>query len=486
MTYDVAIIGGGATGAATAWRLSHFRLRTVLLEKECDVGFGVSKANSGIVHAGFHHEPETLKAKLEVRGNIRFGELARELHFPFERCGIVVAAFSPAELDACRTLYRRGVANGLTDLELCDGDRLRELEPKVNPETVGGLFAPGGGVVEPYSYVFALAESARLNGVELRTGFRLDAGRFENGLWRLRGASGEEIEARCAVNAAGLFADEVSRRCGAEEFTIRARKGEEYLLDRECPARPARVVFPAPSEHTKGILVIPTAGGTTMVGPSADWTENKQDESTSAEQCEKIMRQAAHLVPGISSRDLITSFAGLRPVLEATEDFYLALSKRVPNFVQAAGIQSPGLTASPAVGEYITELIRQSGLLLQPKETPRRELPARHITRNTTPEELDRLHSRNPGWTDLICRCEKISEAEIVEAIRHGHTTLDGVKFYTRAGMGRCQGGFCGTRIMEIIARETGLPPAELTKRGAGTALSPGKLGDLTVKEFSS
>lgn len=479
--YDVAIIGAGVSGIATAWQLSHYELKVVVLEKCADVGFGVSKANSGIVHGGFHHPASTLKARLEIRGNMMFEKLQYELGFPFRRDGILVVAFSEEEMATVHKLYAQGVANGIRNLEMCGRERLLQLEPKLRGEVVGGFFAPGGGTIEPYRYVFSMVESAKQNGLDVLCDFEVTRGEFSDDAWALCAADGRTVRARYAVNAAGLFADEVSRNCGAEDFTITPRKGEEYLLDRESPARPRRVIFPVPTRTSKGVLVIPTAEGTTMIGPTADMTDDKNDTATSAERMQQILGQVGHMVDGVSARDLITSFAGLRPVLDG-EDFYIALSERAPNFVQLAGIQSPGLTASPAIGVYVKDLLRDAGLRLVEKTRTNHTLPRRLEARNESPETLNALHKTDPQMTHIVCRCEKISEAEIVDAVRHGHTTLDGVKFYTRAGMGRCQGGFCSAKIMKIISRESGIPMTQLTKRGGASRLLAGVLGEEDVQ----
>ena len=480
MIYDVAVIGAGVSGASTAYQLAHYNLSTVLLEKCADVCFGVSKANSGIIHGGFHHPVNTLKAKLEIRGNLMFDKLQYELGFPFRRNGILVVAFSEEQMATVQRLYEQGVANGVRNLEMCGHARLMQLEPKLNKEAVGGFFAPGGGTIEPYRYVFSLVESAVRNGVNLNCDFEVVSGSFADGCWRLAAADGREVRARYVVNAAGLYADRISRICGGEEFRIHPRKGEEYLLDRSSDARPERVIFPVPTRHSKGVLVIPTAEGTTMIGPTADPTDDKEDTATSSDHMQRIVSLVSRMVDGVSPRDIITSFAGLRPVLDG-EDFYIALSEKVPQFVQVAGIQSPGLTASPAIGEYVKDLLKTGGLQLIEKREYDYELPRRHEVRHESLETLDRLHEENPAWTHLVCRCEKISEAEIVEAIRKGHRTLDGIKFYTRAGMGRCQGGFCSAKIMEIVSRETGLPLSELTKNGGASRLTVGCLGDRPV-----
>ncbi|MBR7156184.1 MAG: NAD(P)/FAD-dependent oxidoreductase [Lentisphaeria bacterium] len=485
MIYDVAIIGGGVTGASTAWHLSHRQCKAVLLEKECDTGFGVSKANSGIVHDGIHHPTTSLKAKLEVASIKRFPELQKELHFPLLWCGIITVAFTEEELEVCRKLYAQGKANGIENVKFCTPEELYALEPKLGPGVLGGIYAPDGGTVEPYGYTFALAESARRNGVEIICDFKVSKGEYRDGLWHIYGAAGDrEIVARRVVNAAGLFADEISAAFGAEKFTISPRKGEEYLLDRLSAARPEHVVFPVPTKTSKGVLVIPTAGGTTMIGPTADLVEEKDDTATTAENFSRILAKVRPMIKGIDHRDVITAFSGLRPVLLGEEDFFIRPSAEVPALIQAAGIQSPGLTASPAVGEYIVKLLGESGLELPEKTTPRVPMPERIESRKCSPEKLAELHEKNSEWTNWVCRCEKISEAEIAEAVKLGHTTMDGIKFYTRAGMGRCQGGFCSAKLMRVLSSVSGIPMEKLTKRGKQSTLLAGKLGDLQVKGF--
>lgn len=474
MTYDVAIVGAGVCGAAIARVLSRYRLETVLLEKEADVSFGTSKANSGIVHGGFHHHPKYLKTRLEIEGASMFDRLHRELGFPFRRCGIIVAAMHADELGAVAQLYEQGLANGVPGIELCSRDRLLSLEPKLSGETVGGLYAPSGGIVEPYRFVFSLVESARKNGLSLLTGFSVASAECAGPFWYVTAADGRTVTARYVVNAAGLYADEVSAAFGAEEFRIEARKGEYFLLDRRASGCPSRVVFPVPTAVSKGMLVIPTVEGTTLIGPTADPVPDKADLSTTNERLARIVESARTLVPSVSERDVITSFAGSRPALG--DDFYIALSEEVPRFVQVAGVQSPGLTASPAIAEYVKDLLLGDGLELSEKPGWDPRLEPRVAVRSLGEGERADLVARDPAYGQIVCRCEDVSEAEIIEAIRHGHTTLDGIKFYTRAQMGRCQGGFCTYRILKILMRETGMSWDEVTKRGGSSRTLGGEL----------
>jgi len=473
---DVAIIGAGVTGAALARLLSAYELDVALLEKEVDVCFGVSKANSGIVHGGFHHDAsKTLKAKLEIRGNLMFERLKLELGFPFKRLGIIMAAFSSEDMKTVRRLFEQGQRNGVPGIEICGHDRIMALEPKLSHDAVGGLYAPNGGVVEPYRFVFSLVDSAVLNGVELMTSFEVAAAKREGSAWRVSSSDGRSVLAKAVVNAAGLYADKVSEIFKAESFSIKPRKGEEYLLDRNTPACPSRVIFPVPSRDSKGMLVIPTVEGTVMIGPTAEMIEDKSDLTTSSENLERIFSKASMVVSGISRRDVITSFAGLRPTLDG-DDFMICRSALAPGLVHAAGIQSPGLTASPAIAEEIKSLLKQGGMEFKEKSSYEPCLPHKPASRSVGFEELDKLIAKDPAYGNVVCRCEQVSEAEIVDAVRKGHTTLDGVKFYTRAGMGRCQGGFCSFKVMRIISRETGIPVEEITKRGPGSRLAVGKI----------
>jgi len=474
MNFDVAIIGCGVSGANIARRLSAYNIKTVILEKAADVSFGTSKANSGIIHGGFHHNKKHLKARLEIQGSLMFDQLKRELNFPFRRCGIIVAALHEEEMKAVEHLYLQGVENEVIGIELCSRSRMLELEPKLSPDTVGGLYAPGGGIIEPYRFVFALVESALKNGVQLLTNFKVSKAGRDGDYWAICAEDGREIMARYAVNSAGLFADEVSNIFGGEEFKISARKGEYYLLDRLSKACPSRVIFPVPTAVSKGMLVIPTVEGTSLVGPTADAAEDKSDFSTTTQRLDQILVSGKTMIPSLSQNDVITNFAGLRPCLG--EDFYIEASAKAPAFVQVAGIQSPGLTASPAIGEYVKNILLEMGLELNEKPGWNPYIEDRPCARKLDIYELDSLIAKDCAWGNIVCRCENVSEAEIVQAVKAGHTTLDGIKYFTRAQMGRCQGGFCTYKIIKIIMRETGLSWNEITKHGGTSRILEGIL----------
>jgi len=478
-SYDVVIIGAGVVGASIARELARCKMRIALLEKEADVSFGASKANSGIIHAGFHSGPGTLKAKLAVQGNREFDRLAEELQFPFERRGEMVVAFSEEEIRILQGLYRQGRRNGVPYMEILGRERALEMEPHLNPDVQAALFAPTAGIIGPYEYCFALVENAVQNGVELLVGQEVRwIARVDSGGFRVETAAGAELAGRFVVNAGGLFADELASYVGITGFKIRPRKGEEYLLDRRVGHLVRRVIFPVPNEKSKGMLVIPTVAGTVMVGPTAEEVESREDVQTTRNGLQKVFEHAQRMVPAIRAADVITSFAGIRPAASG-EDFIVGKTE-VPGLINAAGIQSPGLTASPAIAARVREALLEEGLRLEMKKDfrPARRpfLKIREAVEARNFDAVRELIAGNPLYSRLVCRCENVTEAEIVEAIRRGHTTMDGIKFATRAGMGRCQGGFCTYRIMRILARETGIPYEKISKKGRGSELLAARL----------
>jgi glycerol-3-phosphate dehydrogenase len=464
MLYDVAIIGSGVTGCAIARALSRFRVRTVLLEKDCEVGFGTSKSNSGIIHGGHHAAAGTLKGELEWAGNRMWDTLHAELDFGFTRTGELMLALQPDQVPTLEHYYRQGIARGVTGLEIWDGDRLRREEPALSAGIVAGLHAATTGVVNPYEVCFSLAESACRNGVTLCTESPVQAiSRDSDGVFALQTPAGA-IEARFVVNAAGLYADEIARMAGAGGFRIRPRKGEEYLLDKRLQGLVHNIIFPCPTPQSKGILVIPTFDGTLMVGPTATFVDDKNDRATTAAGADEIFTSVRRFVPGISERDCIAEFAGLRAVADG-EDFIIGLSP-VARFINCAGIQSPGLTAAPAIAERIVAILADAGLVLVPNPAYEPRLQKRIRLAALPLSEQARLAAADPRFGRIGCRCEQVSEREIIDAIAAGARTLDGIKFRTRAGMGRCQGGFCTWRSMQLLASELGIPITAVTKRG--------------------
>jgi glycerol-3-phosphate dehydrogenase len=469
MIYDVLIVGGGIVGCAIARELTRYRLRVALCEREVEVGFGTTKANSGIIHGGHHAAPDTLKGRLEWEGNQRWDELAQALHFGFRRVGELTVAQHDDQLPALDKLLRYAAIKGVPGVERWTPARIRQAEPALSPAIIGGVHAPTTGVINPYEACYALAESAVRNGLELLTGLPVVRLHPRDGGWEVITPS-VRLTSRFVINAAGLYADEIAGLAGVRTFTIQPRKGEEYLLDKRLQGLVKHVIFPCPSPVSKGILVIPTYDGTLMVGPTADDAPDRDDLRTSTHGAQAVFTAVGQLVAGISEKDVIAQFAGLRAPATG-EDFIIGPTTQ-RGFLNAAGIQSPGLTAAPAIAALMVDLLRDEGLALIPRNDFVATLPRPvHFAALSTQEQIA-LTLRDPRYRRIVCRCEYVTEGEVRDAIARGATTLDGIKFRTRTGMGRCQGGFCTVRCMELLAKARGQALTDVTKRGPGSWLA--------------
>jgi glycerol-3-phosphate dehydrogenase len=466
MHVDVLIIGGGIIGCAIARQLTRYRLRVALLEREIEVGFGTSKANSGIIHGGHHTAADMLKGRLEWAGNQLWDSLCAELGFGFKRIGELTVALSPEQAPTLEQLLRNGKAKGIPGLEIWDRERTLAAEPNLTPTAIAALYAPATGVVNPYEACFGLAESAVRNGLHLMTGSPVvGLAAVEDG-WLVR-TPHSAITARFVINATGLYADRVADLAGVRTFSIHPRKGEEYLLDKRLRGLVQRVIFPCPTPVSKGILVIPTFDGTIMVGPTAHPTADREDRTTTAAGGDEVFAAVQQLVPGISGRDCIAEFAGLRAVADGG-DFVIGPTTK-KGFINVAGIQSPGLTAAPAIALMVADILCDEGLPLTLKDdfVPTLPEPIHFASLPTAAQML--LAAKDRRYSRLVCRCETVTEGEVEEAIARGARTLDGVKFRTRAGMGRCQGGFCTARCMEALARKLAIPVTAVTKQGGNS-----------------
>ena len=472
--YDAVIIGGGSVGCAVARYLSRYRLSICLVEWGEDVCVGTSKANSAICHAGFDAPVGSAKARFNVEGSRMMEGLSQELDFPYRRCGSLVLCFDEAELPHLRELLERGVQNGVEGLEILDRAALRALEPAVSDKAVAALWAPTGAVLCPFGMTIALAENAAANGCAFR--FNTEVARIErrDGFFRLH-TGGDCIDTRVVISAAGVYGDALHNQLCADKLTIVPRRGEYCLLDRTCGQLVQHTIFQLPSAMGKGVLVTPTVHGNLLVGPTAVDQPDKDRTATTAEGLRSVAETAAKSVENLPMRDVITSFAGLRAHLSGPEDDFI-VGESADGFFEAVGIESPGLSSAPAIGRYLAELAAAKLHAAEKEDfiAQRRDMPH--------PREMDfasrqDLIARDPAYGQVICRCEGVTEGEIRDAIRRvpGARSLDGVKRRVRAGMGRCQGGFCGPKVMELLSRELHVPITALTKGGGESRLLAGR-----------
>lgn len=474
--YDVTIIGAGVVGCAIARELSKFDLNACVIEREEDVCCGTSKANSAIIHAGFDAKPGTLKAKLNVRGNEMMEDLARDLDFPFRRNGSLVVCTKSQDLKDLESLLEKGKANGVPDLRILNREELLEIEPNIADSVTHALLAPTGGIVCPFHMTIAFAENAYNNGVsfflntEVTDIKKTDDGYVVSTKSTTSGEAGECIPAKAIVNAAGVYADTFHNMVSKNKLNIIARKGEYMLLDKVAGNHVSHTVFQLPSKMGKGVLVTPTVHGNLLLGPTATDVTDKEAVNTTAEGLDTVASRCGLSVKNIPLRQVITSFAGLR-AHEENGDFVIGECADAPNFFDAAGIESPGLSSAPAIAELLAEEIAKK-LSLQPKadfvKTRKGFIHASELSL----DERNSLIKEKPAYGTIVCRCEMVSEGEIIDAINRplGARSLDGVKRRTRAGMGRCQSGFCAPKVMEILDREVpNISMLNVSKSGRGS-----------------
>ncbi len=474
---DVAILGAGVIGSVVARELSRYKLEVAVFERGFDVASGASKANSGIVHGGYDAQPGTLKAKYNSAGNPLFDELAFDLDFPFRRNGSLVIAFAgddPAGLDR---LLERGRRNGVLGLKIIDRDEILRREPHIGNTVVRALDVPTGGIVCPYEMTIAFAENAAANGVKFHFGHQVDS------LEKLGAAGGNEgfriftnqgvYAAKAVVNAAGLYSDLFHNLFAKDKLNIQPRRGEYFLLDRSENGLVRHTIFQLPGEKGKGVLVTPTVDGNILCGPTSDDITDKENVATTEAGLGKILELASRDLDALPLGKTITSFAGLRAHETTKRDFSVgAVIPGLPNFFDAVGIESPGLTSAPALGADLARMVVE---YLKP-QTNGKFQPQRRATprfRHMSLEEKEAAIKRDPNYGHLVCRCEAVTKAEVLGALRSplGVYNLDGIKRRTRAGMGRCQGGFCSMRLPEIVAAEMGVPLTVITKRGGESRL---------------
>jgi glycerol-3-phosphate dehydrogenase len=484
LIYDIIIIGGGVTGCCIARTLSKYDLKICLIEKQSEIASGTTKANSGVIHAGYASTREYTKRHLCIRGNKLYTQAQKELNFPFKRIGSFVVALEDNQIKKLEEERKKGIEDGIPDLELIlDKKKIIQMEPNLTEEVVGVLHAPSAGIASPYELTFALAENAAMNNVKFFRNQEVIKIKHQDYIFTVRTIEGE-FQGRNLINAAGLYAAKISNMLGLDYFSIMPRKGEYILFDRNA-IQLNKILFPMPTKISKGILVCPTLHGNTFAGPNAQNITDLEDLSTTTAGLKEILEGGTKLVPNLPLRSSIRNFAGLRAVPD-TYDFIID-NTDVYGFINVAGILSPGLTATFAIAEKVIEFLELLGVELKEREdyNPIRPKPQRF--KDFTKEELDLKIQEDPAWGRIICRCETIPEKEIINAIHApvGANTVDGIKFRCRPGMGRCQGGFCRPRVIEILSRELNKKYEEITKRGEDTNLLIGKTKDFILKNLS-
>ncbi len=473
MVWDVAVIGAGVIGCMTARELSMYDIKVCVLEAAEDIAAGASRANSGIVHAGYDAPPGSMKARMNVAGCAMMEQTAYELGVPYKNCGSLVVAFNSEEEKGIYELAKRGKENGVETI-IMNGSGAKSLEPALSDKVSLALYAPSAGIICPWTLTIAAAENACANGAEFFFNKRVTSISCREEGYRIE-AGGEEFTAKQIVNAAGVYADEISAMAGGERFGIRPRKGEYIIFDTAMEASTNAVIFGVPDEKGKGVLAAPTVHGNMFAGPTSELTGYKDERSTSGDGLERALGGAKRLVPGLEKRYAIAVFAGLRAAPD-THDFIIERSKSSPGLINVAGIESPGLTSAPAIAEYA------AGLLFE-NDTPEIKNSATRIRKpievfaDASPERKKELIHQDANYAKVVCRCKHVTEAEVIESIRRpcGATTVDGVKFRTGPGMGRCHGGFCMPRVMDILSRELGRDKSSINKGQKGSYILAGR-----------
>lgn len=482
-TFDIAVVGAGITGCAIARQLARFDLSICVVEAANDIALGASKANGGLVHAGYDPAPGTVKAQVNARGCELYGTWAKELGFLFSRTGSMVLGFNDEDRTHLEQLRRNGLANGVPELSIIGPERIHELEPRASAEATCALWCPSTGFVDPFEVAIAALENAVANGVTFMRSAPVEAIEVadtgatdadDSPRFTLVTPAGN-VCCRYLINAAGNGAADISHMAGAEEFQMVWRQGNIVVLDKE--PRALMPLYPVPTPVSKGVIVTGTVHGNTVITATAAERE-PGDTQTYASDVNALLTGARKLVPDLDTRRVVRAFAGGRPVIKGTNDFFIGQSAVVPGLFQAAGIQSPGVASAPAIAERMERAMREAGVVLHERADWD---PIRHAPNDfdrTSLERKEQLIESDPAWGQIVCRCETVPEAEIVAAIRRqpGAVSVEGVKRRCRAGMGRYQSGFCQSRVVAILARELGCDPSEVLLEDTGSWLVEGPL----------
>ncbi len=474
---DVVVIGAGAVGSAIARELSKYNLDILVVDKNEDVGGDASKSNSAIIHTGYDASPGTLESELVVAANPMYDELTRDLEVPYKRLGAILPAITDEQFQQLPAIKEKAFKNRVYDVEYLSAEQILEMEPNLNPEVKGGLYIPRENLIDPFLLVVALAENAQANGVSFMLNSKVTGINTENNKIKSVETTGGTIETEYVINAAALYCDEIAAMVGKADYTVVPRRGQFFILDKNTSCKVRRIVLPIPTKVTKGKLMCPTIHGNMLVGPTAEDLGDKADTAVTAEGLDSIAEEVRRLIPGVNLRDSITQYSGLRPNRNP-EGLHVDMYDDLHGYVNLSGVRSTGLTLSVSIAKYVAQTILSKGLKtsLRNDFTSKRQGLVRF--NEMTREEQDALVRRDPRYGTVVCRCETITEGEIIDAIKRPIPALsmDAIKRRVRAGMGRCQGGFCGPRVLEIIARELDVPASEVHKNRNGSFMITGSV----------
>jgi len=473
---DIVIVGAGVVGTAVAREFAKYDLKVIVVDKRDDVGGDASKSNSSIICSGFDCPPNTLESELCRSSRAMVEQVVKDLDVPFKVCGAIMPAVTQQQLDILPHIYDDAYANHVYDVEYLSPEQILEMEPEINPNVLGGLYIPGDAVIDPFLYVVAQAENAAANGVEFLLRAEVKDIVVEDGAVTAVETTRGTIKTKYVINAAGLFCDEVAKMVDeCDDFVVKPRKGQFYILDRNTPCKTEHIVYPIPTPETRGKLLLQTIHGNMLLGPTAEDLEDKADHSVSAEELEGVERDCKNLVPNIRVRDTITQYCGLRPN-RIPAGFHIGFGEKTKGYFGITGVRSTGVSCSLGIAKYVVKLFQEAGVEMKRNfnfDPIRKGIPR---FSELDHEERGKLIEENPLYGRVICRCETVTEAEIVQAIHRpvGATTVDGIKRRLRAGMGRCQGGFCGPKVIEILARELNVPVADIEKNLPGSYMTTG------------
>ncbi len=469
---DIVIVGAGAVGSALARELSKYKLKVIVVEKNEDLGGDSSKSNSAIIHTGYDAKPGTLESQLVVAANPMYDKIAADLDVPFARIGALLPAFTDEQFAQLPALKHKAMMNRVYDIEYKTGEQLLAMEPSLNPDVKGGLYIPRESIIDPFLLCIGLAENAADNGVEFLLGTKCTGIKVEEGAVTTVNTTAGDIATKYVINAAGLYCDEVASFVGKNDYYVNPRKGQFYILDKNTSCKVGMIILPIPTKVTKGKLMCPTIHGNMLVGPTAEDLLDKEDKSTNVEGLESIAADVRKMIPGVNLRDTITQYAGLR-AQRNPEGLNIDVYDDLKGYVNLSGVRSTGLTASVSIAKYVVDLMLENGLQTEFKSdfNPIRKGTPRFA--ELSAEERAALIAKDPRYGNIVCRCETVTEGQICDAIHRtlGARSVDGVKRRLRAGMGRCQGGFCGPRVIEILARELGISPEEVRKNDPGSEM---------------